>query len=227
MARVIHSARVESEPVVITYASPPQPDRLPQIAALGVQALPQVAPPEPAPQEDERATLEALRRQAFDDGYRDGRTQGEKEARAELAAELQNLQALARSVRDALAQGIEGVEDALVEIAFAATCKVLGRAAASEEGVRAMVHEAMSEVRSKDGVRLRVSPREHAALQAQLSAELEVLADERVAAGGCLIETTGGTLDARLDIQLRRLADTLTRARHAQGEAEGFVEGSQ
>jgi flagellar assembly protein FliH len=226
MARVIHSARVESEPVVITYASPPQPDRLPQIAALGVQALPQVAPPEPAPQrdgrttaqEDERVALEALRHQAFDDGYRDGRTQGEKEARAELAAELQNLQALARSVRNALAQGIEGVEDALVEIAFAATCKVLGRAAASEEGVRAMVHEAMSEVRSKDGVRLRVSPREHAALQAQLSAELEVLADERVAAGGCLIETTGGTLDARLDIQLRRLADTLVRAHEAHGE---------
>jgi flagellar assembly protein FliH len=221
MARVIRSARVESEPVVITYASPPQPDRLPQIAALGVQALPQVASPEPAPQEDERATLEELRRQAFDDGYRDGRSQGEKEARAELAAELQNLQALARSVRDALAQGIEGVEDALVEIAFAAVCKVLGRAAASEEGVRAMVHEAMSEVRSKEGVVLRVSPREHAALQAQLGAELEVRADERVAAGGCLIETTGGTLDARLDIQLRRLADTLARARQAQGELEG------
>jgi len=221
MARVIRSAHVESEPVVITYASPPQPDRLAPIAALGIQALPPVAAPEPAPQQDERATLEELRRQAFDDGYRDGRSQGEKEARAELAAELQKLQALARSVRDALAQGIEGVEDALVEIAFAATCKVLGRAAASEEGVRAMVHEAMSEVRSKEGVVLRVSPREHAALQVQLGAELEVLADERVAAGGCLIETTGGTLDARLDIQLRRLADTLTRARHAQGELEG------
>jgi len=218
MARVIRSARVETEPVVITYASPPQPDRLPPIAALGV---PQVAPPEPAPQEDERATLEALRGQAFDDGYRDGRTQGEKEARAELAAELQNLQGLARSVREALAQGIEGVEDALVEIAFAAVCKVLGRAAATEEGVRAMVCEAMSEVRSREGVVLRVSPREHAALQAQLGAELEVRADERVAAGGCLIETTGGTLDARLEVQLRRLADTLARAREAQGELEG------
>jgi len=218
MARVIRSAHVESEPVVISYAPPPQPDRLPQLAALGVQAPPQVAPLEPAPQEDERLALEELRRQAFDDGYRDGRSQGEKEARAELAAELQKLQALARSVRDALAQGIEGAEDALVEIAFAATCKVLGRAAASEEGVRAMVREAMSEVRSKEGVVLRVSPREHAALKAQLGAELEVLADERVAAGGCLIETTGGTLDARLEVQLRRLADTLARANEAQGE---------
>jgi flagellar assembly protein FliH len=186
-----------------------------------MQPEPQLALPEPAPREDERATLEALRREAFDEGYRDGRGEGEKDARAEHAAELQTLQALARSVRDALGQGIEGVEDALVEIAFAAVCKVLGRAAASEEGVRAMVREAMSEVRSRDGVVLRVSPREHAAFQGQLGAELEVVADERVAAGGCLIETTGGTLDARLDIQLRRLADTLTRARQAQGEAEG------
>ena len=153
MARVIRSARVESEPLVLTYSPPPQPDRL-----FVMQPEPQLALPEPAPREDERATLEALRREAFDEGYRDGRGEGEKDARAEHAAELQTLQALARSVRDALGQGIEGVEDALVEIAFAAVCKVLGRAAASEEGVRAMVREAMSEVRSRDGVVLRVSP---------------------------------------------------------------------
>jgi flagellar biosynthesis/type III secretory pathway protein FliH len=65
---------------------------------------------------------------------------------------------------------------------------------------------------------LRVSPRDHPVLQAQFGAELDVVADERVAAGGCLIETTGGTLDARLEIQLRRLLDTLTRVREAQGD---------
>ena len=213
MARVIRSAQVEGEPVVLTYSPPPQPDRL-----FVLQPEPQPTLPEPAPQEDEGAKLEELRRQAFEDGYRDGRSQGEKDARKELAGELEKLQALARSVREALAQGIEGVEDALVEIAFAAACKVLGRAAATEEGVRAMVREAMSEVRSREGVVLRVSPREHAALQAELGAELQVLADERVAAGGCLIETTGGTLDARLEVQLRRLADTLGRARETHGE---------
>jgi flagellar biosynthesis/type III secretory pathway protein FliH len=220
----MRSARVEGEPVVITYPSPQRPDRLPPLAALGLQPAPQVTLPEPAaPQEDAGVTLEALRRQAFDDGYRDGRERGEKDARAELAAELQGVQALARSVPEALAQGIEGVEDVMVEIAFAAVCKVLGPAAASEEGVRGMVREAMSEVRSKEGVVLRVSPRDHALLQAQFAVELnlDVVADERVAAGGCLIETTGGTLDARLEIQLRRLADTLTRARQAQGEVEG------
>lgn len=213
MARVIASARVESDPVVLTYSPPPQPDRL-----LVVQPEPQLVLPEPAPQEDERQTLEALRRQAFDDGYRDGRSQAEEDARAEVAAELEALRALARSVRDGLAQGIVGAEDALVEIAFAAACKVLGRAAASEEGARAMVREAMSEVRSREGVVLRVSPGAHAALKAGLAAELEVLADERVSAGGCLIETTGGTLDARLEVQLQRLADTLLRAQEAQGE---------
>jgi flagellar assembly protein FliH len=215
MAQVIRSARVDGAPVVITYRPPGPPESLlpPVLQAPAAAAAPVV-------QEDPAATLEALRRQAVEDGYRDGRDAGEKAARAEFAAERQSLQSLARSLGEALERGIAGAEDAMVEIAFAAVCKVLGAAAASEAGVRAMVREAMREVRQKERIVVRVSPREHAVLQAELAAEaaVEVAADERVAAGGCLVETAGGTLDARLEVQLRQLLDTLARARDAQGE---------
>jgi flagellar assembly protein FliH len=216
MAQVMRSVRIEGEPVVITYRSAaplepvfPPPPEAPREAALA-----------PAVAEDPGATLEALRRQAFEDGYRDGRDSGEKAAQEALAAELKKLQALARSLREAFDQGIAGAEDAMVEIAFAAVCKMLGAAAASEEGVRAMVREALREVRAKEGVVLRVSPRDHAMLHGELGAlaRLEVVADERIAAGGCLVETGGGTLDARLEVQLRQLLDTLARAREAQGD---------
>jgi len=49
-------------------------------------------------------------------------------------------------------------------------------------------------------------------------AKIEIFPDERVSIGGCLLEAGGGTLDARLEVQLRQLLDTLTRARGAQGE---------
>ena len=47
------------------------------------------------------------------------------------------------------------------------------------------------------------------------TARLELVADERVELGGCLIETDGGTLDGRLETQLKRLRDTLLDAARA------------
>jgi flagellar assembly protein FliH len=208
VAQVIRSAHVEGEPVLISYGAPP----------------PLVTPPAsveiPTNEEKLEVTLDELRRQAFEDGYREGRDKGEEEAKAERAAEIEQLQALKGSLREALAHGIAGLEDVVVEIAFAAACKIVGQAAATEDGARSIVREAMREARAKEGTVLRLSPADHALLAGELAAEpgLEVAADERVAAGGCLVETAGGTLDARLEIQLRQLVDVLTRAKEAQAD---------
>lgn len=216
MAQVIRAAQVDEEPVLISYRRAGASPVAPPAPQATIPAEPEIAP---APAEDARAGLEDLRRQAFEDGYRDGREQGEKEAKAGLAEDAARLQALLGSVRDALEQGIAGAEDAMVEIAYAAVCKVLGQAAASEEGVRAMVQEATRQVRAKEGLVVRLSAADHARLAASSEGvKLEFAADERVAAGGCLIETSGGTLDARLEVQLRQLLDTLLRARETAAE---------
>jgi len=41
-----------------------------------------------------------------------------------------------------------------------------------------------------------------------------------VSAGGCLIESTLGTLDGRLEVQLAKVSDTLRAARAARLEAQ-------
>jgi flagellar assembly protein FliH len=230
MAQVIRSARVEDSPVLIDYGQAGPPPLPPELAAP-LPVAPLIAPavretqaePEPAvPEEDEAAVREDLRRQAFEEGYRDGLESGTKEARAALDEETERLRALAGSLRDALEQGIAGAEDAMVEVAFAAVCKVVGEAASREDGVRAIVREAMRQVHAKEGLVVRVSAADHALLCAHGSlgegAKVELAADERVGPGGCLIETSGGTLDARLEVQLRQLLAALVRARDAQGE---------
>ena len=45
------------------------------------------------------------------------------------------------------------------------------------------------------------------------ASEVELVADEQVKWGGCVLEGTSGNLDARLETQLQRLRDTLLRAR--------------
>jgi flagellar assembly protein FliH len=84
-----------------------------------------------------------------------------------------------------------------------------------------MVQQAARQLRAKENLVLRVAAADHARLAGKIvveGARLEVVADERVTLGGCLVETAGGTLDARLEVQLRQLVDTLARAKEAQGE---------
>jgi flagellar assembly protein FliH len=230
------------EPVVITYGLARQESALAEVAPREVAPpeAPPLSPPAYPPasfvptaaeamrleEEVSGPSIEELRRQATEEGRREGYDAGAAQAKLELAPELESLRGLGRAVREALAQGIEGLEDVMVEIAFAAACKVLGEAALTEEGIRNMVREAMRAARSKEGLVLRISPRDYELLFSERGrvrpiadeARIEVVADDRVSSG-CLIETKGGTLDARLEVQLRQLLDTLTRARHASGDA--------
>jgi flagellar assembly protein FliH len=166
--------------------------------------------------------LRELRKQAFDDGYRDGLAAGSAEGRAALNEEAQQLRDAVRAVRAAADAALAAQEDALVELAFAAACRVLGEAACSPEGMRAVVRQAMKEVRARERLVLRVPPhaQRHLAEDPGFAAELEgrgvqVVADERAGAAGCLLESAGGTLDARLEVQLQQLAAALLAARGA------------
>jgi flagellar assembly protein FliH len=49
--------------------------------------------------------------------------------------------------------------------------------------------------------------------------QFTLVADSRVTAGGCIVESSLGSLDARFDVQLRALADTLRAAKSAAAEA--------
>ena len=222
---VIDSADIDHQPVILTYRRPEPP----------LQDLPlKNEVQEPA---SPAAPVVELRQQAFDEGYGEGRAAAGAEARGELSAERQALAkeraalaaeheallGLLGAVREALERGIDGAEDVMVEIAFAAACKMLGETAVTEEGVRGLVREAAREIRSREKATVRISHADYERIAAEparlqrLAEELkvELAPDERVALGGCLIETAGGTLDARLEVQLRKLIDTLVRVRAA------------
>jgi flagellar assembly protein FliH len=223
---VIRSVQVAEEPVVLSYVSAEKlaaaPEPLPPAPSMEIQP----AAPAPAPADapvDAPVDFDALRKQAFEDGYRDGYEAGAAEAKTERAAEAarqaEEFARLLGSAEQALAGQIEGLEDVLVEIAFAAVCKLLGESALTEEGARNLVRAAMRGVRAKEGLVVRVSPADHRQLSARTGeGRVELVADDRVALGGCIIETAGGTLDARLEVQLQQLVDTLTRARSAPAE---------
>jgi flagellar assembly protein FliH len=192
----------------------PKPASVPNLEALLAQARESVL----AQFKQEAETARELGRQR---GMQEGRATGTEEARREAEAELSRIRSIAGKLQGALDAGIEGLEDVAVEIAFEAVCKMLGSAAVSREGMRALVQEAAGRVAGAERVTVRLHPGDMAALQTAgaldtvLAPQQSVhwAADKSIALGGCLIETDGGTLDARLETQVERLRAALLAAR--------------
>lgn len=168
-----------------------------------------------------RRTLQAEVEQAMQEAAEAGRIRGHEAGRAEWADRIDRLDSLLASLRTRLAEGLANQEDLLVELAFEATARILGQAAPTREGVQGVVREALVSLRDREQVVLLVAPgdldmvRSMGVELARLAGSkgLEIVADDRVEWGGCLIETAGGGLDARLETQVHRLRDLILAAR--------------
>jgi flagellar assembly protein FliH len=97
--------------------------------------------------------------------------------------------------------------------------------------VVAAVRNVVRERTAREALTLRVCPTDHALLMSEREhlleghegASVSIVADERVRLGGCMLETSAGTLDGRMEVQLQRLHDLLlsTRARRAAEPESG------
>lgn len=167
--------------------------------------------------------IEQEKHTAAELGYAEGYSAGIAAGKDEYSERLAALQALINSTSEALKQEIAGLEDSALEIVFAAITKILGKTMIEGEGVTAIVREVINHAKDRQGLVIRVSPEDFAVLdrnRAKLltgieDGKVELVADDRVQLGGCLLETAGGNLDGRLEVQIQQLRDTLLNARAA------------
>ncbi len=154
-------------------------------------------------------------------GLREGRLAGAEEAKQSFVAELARVKSLADNLQQAMETGIHGLEEMAVAIAYEAVCKVIGQEAVTREGVQALVRQATAQALHSEKLVVRLHTadlsmlREAGVLDSTLPSGTAVswVADKGVVLGGCVIETDGGELDARLETQVDRLRTALTAAR--------------
>jgi flagellar assembly protein FliH len=188
------------------------------------------------------AGLEAGKRQAFEEGRLAGAKQGESAGRAAALAEysqrIERLDAVLAELTDEVPRRLEACEEDVVALAFAAVCKIVGRAAITPKGARGAVLAALDQLRTRPLVALRVHPNDLALLRGDdriadmialhgAAQGLEWRADERVKLGGCVLETAGGTLDARLETQLDSLRASLVKARASVAPTDSTPDGAR
>ena len=175
-----------------------------------------------------------IREVAHQQGLREGRQQALEEAQAGYAAQVARLKGIADQLPKAFHAGVLQHEDTLVELTFAAVCKILGEHALSLEAVCGMVREAAAQARVGTTMHIYLHPDDLKLLRlggVELRNEYVGTAvvweeDRKLALGGCRINGSAGELDARLDTQVQRLRATLlaTRARvKAQAEADALA----
>lgn len=236
MDNIIRAAQVGKQAVRLPVARPPvvapvSPAPAPMTEARAAIGMPTPPAPPVTPDPDyERRLAEALERArgaAEQRGYDEGLKRGQASMEKQYAAELDHLRGIVRAAREALDQQFDGMVDIGGEIVFEAVCKILGHNIVDRAGAVAVVREVIRRAKDRTSLVLRVHPDDRAIVEAAAEAlvgggQAEVIADERVALGGCLLETPAGTLDGRLEVQLEALRETLlaARASHPKDGAE-------
>lgn len=159
-------------------------------------------------------------------GYLAGLEKGERASSELIHTQGDRLKSIIATLLQARVKVLGDAEDDLVELAFTAICRILGEQAVRREVIVLTLRESVAASRERDGLVIRIHPDDLELLR--LGADgpeppLGLRADAQVLLGGCIIDSNTGSLDARLETQIARLAAVLAATRAARRHEEEAV----
>ncbi len=151
----------------------------------------------------------------------------EKRVEEEYREKTEQLLTLIDSLAVCKSQEIIDFEEDLIALVYQAVCKIIGQSVIDRDMIVSTVREVISHAQDRMQMTLLVSPRDYSLiveakeeLSRGLNNRLEVISDDQVRYGGCVLKTDAGTIDARLEQQLRRLLDVLLEERNRSHGSE-------
>ncbi|MEK3734568.1 MULTISPECIES: FliH/SctL family protein [Paenibacillus] len=164
---------------------------------------------------------EALKSEGYRQGYEEGAAKAEQEMRELLDKATHEAQELLQQAYRAKEELIQEAEPFLVELSCAIAEKVIERQLTVEpELMVELIRKNLSRKREKGVISLCVAPehfefiyaaREELGLVIDSQAELQILPDATVQDRGCVIRSSFGSVDARIDTQLEEIKKELVR----------------
>lgn len=129
---------------------------------------------------------------------------------------VNKLNVLIDAISDKIKSSINDVEDEIISIVYESVCKVIGTQMKDEKSIISVVREVMKFSQDRMEMVLRVSTDDYEIiknardkLSTGISNRVNIVADELVRYGGCIIETTAGRIDGRLEQQMESLRHVL------------------
>lgn len=171
---------------------------------------------------------EALKAEGFQQGYEEGKEKAELEMKEIVVSTTEEARNLLEQAYDAKEELIQEAEPFLVELSCAIAEKVLDRQLTVESDyMLELIRKNLTRKREKGIISLCVSPahfafvhaaREELAMALDSQAELQILPDATVKDRGCVIRSSFGSIDARIDTQLAEIKKELVRLSHDDDE---------
>lgn len=183
-------------------------------------------------QEDEDL-VEAIKAEGFNQGYEEGKASAEETLQEKIATmmdEASDVLKLAYSEKEVI---IQEAEPFVVDLSCAIAEKVIDKELSLDpEYMLSLIKQSLARKREQGVITLCVNPahfafvqaaREELGLAVDSQAELQILPDPTVQDRGCVIRSSFGSVDARIDTQLTEIKKELQRI-SVQVEEQGHDE---
>lgn len=208
---VIHATRASRTANVAPFW---ESDGSPRGPATYVAEPVPVAPPRPAPDAEVRPSFAEIEREAFTKGYAQGERAGGEAAGQRGEAMLRRLAQTIDELAGLRGELLQKAERQVVELALAIASRVLHRELSIDrELLVAMGRVALERLGENTSATIRLNPNDYAVVGSQThlgdSAVVRVVSDPTVGAGGCLVQSDFGLIDAGIDAQLSEMASAL------------------
>ncbi|ULO09703.1 flagellar assembly protein FliH [Paenibacillus sp. 19GGS1-52] len=183
--------------------------------------------------EQDEHLIEAVKSEGYQLGYQEGVSQAEQEMKEKIAGMMEEARTVlyeAYKARDVI---IQEAEPFLVELSCDIAEKIVDRQLTVEpQFTMELIRKNLARKREQGMISLCVAPaqfafvnaaREELTLAVDSQAELQILPDATVKDRGCVIRSSFGSIDARIDTQLAEIKKELVRIaldteEHGNGE---------
>ncbi|MGF7048741.1 flagellar assembly protein FliH [Paenibacillus sp. DS2015] len=171
--------------------------------------------------EQDEHLIEVLKSEGFEQGYNEGKVKAEEELRLKVEEMMNEAQNVLEEAYQTKNQIIQEAEPFLVELSTSIAEKVIDKQLTLEtDFMIELIKRSLSRKREQGVITLCVSPSHYAFIEAareELSlaidsqAELKIIPDATVKDRGCVIRSSFGSVDARIDTQLTEIKKELVR----------------
>lgn len=183
-----------------------------------------------------RKSLDEIETQAYIRGFNKGEKAGFESAAEKIESLRRMLDEAVEALRHARNRIQRDTEREILELVLAVAGRVVGHEVqTNREVIVAVVREALQKAENQETVVIKMNPADIDFLDrlrlplsslSQNSDGLRIEADDSVGIGGCLIETDGGDIDARIESRLRIVGEAF-RKKLGQGLPEHETKASR
>jgi len=154
--------------------------------------------------------------EAREEGYKEGLNKAQKEWENKEKELIQKFEVLQNAVNKRFEDICKSLQDEALNLALIIAEKIVKTEIdRNDKAFRAVVADALSKIRKEERITIRVSTEDYGKYSDSLSelgdkdCLITVVKDDKLAPGGCIIETPSGYIDAGIDTQLKKITEEL------------------